>query len=654
MESPPKSHSSGIFGQVAPERLGKYPLLSVIGTGSMGVVYKSYDPQMRCAVALKTIRSELLDDEIENFPARFRIEAQAAGSLTHPGIVRVYEHGEAEGYAYIAMEYVEGHSLRDCFERKVRFNSGQAINILSQLLKALQHAHEHGVWHRDVKPGNILLLSDGQIKVTDFGIARVESVSTPQANTIMGTPGFIAPELYLSDAFDHRIDLFAAGVVFYQLLTGVMPFVGTPEKVMFRVCYETPLPVSVVARQPSLRPFDAVVLKALARSPEDRFASAAEFLEALVLAQAGGGTASADQTVMFARCAPQAAAPATTNETLMLARRPPPGPAPPAAGSDETLISPRRADETLMLPRELWPEDDPSPPRRAAPGPGPAERADKTLMLPRQPGQTGGVPAPDATVMLPREQWPGGGPPRRPGQTGAPSISDETLISPRRSAPTSRLAGADQTLIVPRHAVPDDPNLTIIRAVPAETPATEPLPPLPAAKSDFPEKPPAPPAAASALRAKPSTAAGWNPQALTQIEKQLAQFLGPIARVLVRSATHETSDLVALIQWLAAKISIAPDREAFLRGAGVVSAGSPGRSNSDTRGFVAPAGSGVPLTPDYIARAGQLLAVHLGPIAQILARRAGSQGSSQEQFVATLATHLSDDRERARFLKDLG
>jgi eukaryotic-like serine/threonine-protein kinase len=611
MESPPKSRSSGIFGQVAPERLGKYPLLSVIGTGSMGVVYKSYDPQMRCAVALKTVRSELLDDEIENFSARFRIEALAAGSLTHPGIVRVYEHGEAEGYAYIAMEYVEGHSLRDCFERKVRFNSAQAINILSQLLKALQHAHEHGVWHRDVKPGNILLLSDGQIKVTDFGIARVESLSTPQANTIMGTPGFIAPELYLSEAFDHRIDLFAAGVVFYQLLTGVVPFVGTPEKVMFRVCYETPLPVSVVARQPSLRPFDAVVLKALSRSPEDRFASAAEFLEALVLAQAGGSPG-ADETVMFARRAPQAAAPAITNETLMLARRPPQDPAPPTTGSDETLISPRRADETLMLPRELWPEDLP--------------------------------PAADKTLMLPRERLP----------TVGPSITDETLMSARRSSQTSRLASADQTLMIPRRAVPDDPNLTIIRAIPTETPVTEPLLPLRAAEPEFSEKPPGPPPVTSALRSTPSTTAGWNPQALTQIEKQLAQFLGPIARVLVRTATHETSDLVSLIQWLAAKISIAPDREAFLRGASVVSADSLGRSNSDTKGFIARAGSGLPLTPDYIARAGQLLAVHLGPIAQILARRAAQQGSSQEQFVATLATHLSDDRERARFLKALG
>jgi eukaryotic-like serine/threonine-protein kinase len=161
----------------SPERLGKYPLLGIIGTGSMAVVYKSIDPDIGRAVALKTIRHELLDDEIENFPARLRIEAEAAGSLAHPCIVRTYEYGEADGYAYIAMEYVEGHSLRDCFESQVRFNTEQAINIVSQLLKALQYAHLHGVWHRDVKPANILLVTDGLIKVTDFGIARVESLS---------------------------------------------------------------------------------------------------------------------------------------------------------------------------------------------------------------------------------------------------------------------------------------------------------------------------------------------------------------------------------------------------------------------------------------------------------------------------------------------
>ena len=254
----------------SPERLGKYPLMSIIGTGSMAVVYKSIDPDIGRPVALKTIRRELLDDEIENYPARLRIEAEAGAALVHPCIVKTYEYGEADGYAFIAMEYVEGHSLRDCFESQVRFNTDQAINIISQLLKALQYAHLRGVWHRDVKPANILLVTDGLIKVGDFGIARVESLNLAQTDSIMGTPGYIAPEMYLGEAFDQRIDLFAAGVVFYQLLTGMAPFVGTPEKIMFKVCYETPLPPSVVARQSSLRPFDAVVLKALVRRPEER------------------------------------------------------------------------------------------------------------------------------------------------------------------------------------------------------------------------------------------------------------------------------------------------------------------------------------------------------------------------------------------------
>jgi eukaryotic-like serine/threonine-protein kinase len=506
VESPPNGQAAGTFGQAAPERLGKYPLLSVIGTGSMGIVYKSFDPQIQRPIALKTIRRELLDDEMENFPACFHIEAQAAGGLTHPGIVCVYEYGEAEGYGYIAMEYVEGHSLRDCLERKVRFNTDQAINILAQLLKALQYAHERGVWHRDVKPANILLTSDGQVKITDFGIARVESSNSTQAGgAIMGTPGFIAPEMYLSDEFDHRIDLFAAGVVFYHLLAGVPPFVGTAEKIMLKVCYETPLPASVIARQPSLRPFDAVLFKALARRPEDRFSSAAEFLEALRLAQAGG-----------------------------------------PAGADETVIVSRR-----------------------------------------------------------------------PGAARSGSGEAHHLIQPAST----------------------------------DSPVTEPLPPSQALEPDTENDP------ISQLQSTntPSRAPDWNTQQLTQIEKQLARFVGPIAQVLVRNATHETQDLVSLIQWLAAKIRSAPDREVFLRGTGVITASAAklAHSASDTEVCDAPTEGGTPLTPEYIARASQLLAVHLGPIAKVLAKRAAQPSSSQEQFVAALAAHLSDDRDRAGFLREL-
>jgi serine/threonine-protein kinase len=593
VESPPNSLAEGTFGAAAPERLGRYPLLSVIGTGSMGIVYKSFDPQLSRAVALKTIRRELLDDEMENFSARFRIEAQAAGTLTHPGIVHVYEYGEAEGYAYIAMEYVEGHSLRDCFERQVRFNTEQAINIVAQLLKALQYAHERGVWHRDVKPANILLMSDGQAKVTDFGIARVESVNLAQVDSIMGTPGFIAPEMYLGEEFDQRIDLFAAGVVFYQLLTGMPPFVGTPEKIMFKVCYETPLPVSVVARQPALHPFDAVTLKALARRPEDRFSSAAEFLEALLLAKTGGPV-SADATVMFSR-----------RKTDIPA-------------GDETIIVPRHDAETV----------DPSGP-------------DETVMFAhRLASRPRGA---DETVIVPSRK------------TDTPAAADETRILPRRQAS----AGVDETVIISRGSGADTANLPI-QPFATDTPVTEPFLPLQAfvleptadREPGRPQPQPQPQAAPPNI---PPPAPAWNAEHLAQIEKHLARFVGPIARVLVRGAARETGDPVSLIQRLAAKIGNLPDREAFLRvtGGAAAAAIKMGRSNSDTEYYGGRAEGGSPLTPEYIARASQLLAVQLGPIARILARRAAQPGASQEQFVAALATHLNDDGERARFLKAL-
>jgi eukaryotic-like serine/threonine-protein kinase len=487
----PPTGFAGELTESAPERLGKYPLLGVIGKGSMGVIYKSFDPHIKRPVALKTIRRDLVDGHCtEDFPARFRQEAQAGGGLAHPGIVAVYEYGEHDAYAYMAMEYVEGRSLLDCFEGGVSFSIAQVVDIVSQLLEALQYAHERGVWHRDIKPANILLMSNGRVKVTDFGIARIESSVLTQLGTIMGTPGFIAPEMYLSDSFDHRIDLFAAGVVLYQLLAGTPPFVGSADKVMFKVCYETPLPLSVAGRLPSLRPFDAVVVRALARRPEDRFATAGQFLEALRLAHA------------------------------QLNRGP--------EGPDETLIRPR------------------------------------------------------------------------------PPAAGNSHPSTRESA----------------------------------------------------SQPQSQPPSAAAL-----SATAWNTDELARVEKRLALFVGPVARVMVRRAATKTNDIVSMTLSLAEKINSDKDRDAFLKGVGVRTklAPPPPRPSSleETIG-AAQAGTGNaargsrPLTPEDIVRAAQLLAVRVGPIAHVLAKRAARAGCSREQFIADLAAHLSDDVERAGFLRALG
>jgi serine/threonine protein kinase len=267
---------------VAPERIGNYALLRVIASGAMGILYESVDLQTGWQIALKVLRQDLLNAvDTEGFLAKFRGEARVAADLDHTGIVSVYDYGEEAGYAYIAMEYVEGRSLRDCFERNVAFSIGNSIDIMSQLLEALQYAHEHGVWHRDIKPANVLISHSGQIKVADFGIARTDPSTSYGSEYVMGTPGYIAPESYLSDTFDNRVDVFAAGAVLYQLFTGVPAFVGTAEQIMLQACYEKSLPPSMASGLPALRQYDAIVLRALAKRPEERYSSAAEFREAL-------------------------------------------------------------------------------------------------------------------------------------------------------------------------------------------------------------------------------------------------------------------------------------------------------------------------------------------------------------------------------------
>jgi serine/threonine-protein kinase len=267
-----------------PERLGKYPISDVIGKGAMGIVYRGYDPVIKRPVAIKTIRKELIDDDdkSETLSGRFRREAQAAGTLNHPGIVSVYEYGEDAQYAYIAMEYVEGSSLREYLANGSPFDEHDSVSVMAQLLDALQFAHDHAVWHRDIKPANILVMSNGRIKLTDFGIARIETADRTKTNIIMGTPGYIAPEMYLSGQIDHRVDIFSAGVLFYNLLSGQPPFRGRSEAVMYDVCYHDPPPPSTVDPNRRWTKYDAVVARALEKKPENRYQSAAAFRAAIL------------------------------------------------------------------------------------------------------------------------------------------------------------------------------------------------------------------------------------------------------------------------------------------------------------------------------------------------------------------------------------
>src|SRR5262245_15425410 len=283
-----------------PPQLGKYSVSEVLGRGAMGVVYKGFDPHIRRTVALKTIRRDLIDDDqAATLLARFRNEAQAAGQLSHPGIVGVYEWGEVGEIVFLAMEYVAGNSLREYFNRGTRFESGDTVSIMVQLLDALQYAHEQGVWHRDIKPANLIIMGNGKLKIADFGIARIETSNLTQAGAIMGTPGYMAPEQYSGPSVDWRADIFSAGVVMYQLLTGARPFIGSAESIAYKICHVDPVLPSETDPGRCTAQFDAVAMKAIAKKPEDRYQNAHAFREAVLAAfSAPASPAVSEETII--------------------------------------------------------------------------------------------------------------------------------------------------------------------------------------------------------------------------------------------------------------------------------------------------------------------------------------------------------------------
>jgi serine/threonine-protein kinase len=290
-----------------PQTLGKYEVRREIGQGGMGVVYEGYDPLIERRVALKVVRSAQFEASLEEeLLARLRREAQAAGRLSHPNIVSVYDYGEEAGpsgegrasrSAWIAMEFVEGRELESHFEKHERFPLAEVARIMGELLDALQYSHERGVVHRDIKPANIMLLGNGAVKVADFGIARVESSTLTQVGTVMGSPSHMSPEQFMGQTVDARSDIYSAGVVLYQLLTADLPFSGSFTAVMHKVLNEQPtLPSALNVQAP--RPLDAVIRRAMAKRPEDRYQSAAEFKRAIGEALSAGRETLPDATVV--------------------------------------------------------------------------------------------------------------------------------------------------------------------------------------------------------------------------------------------------------------------------------------------------------------------------------------------------------------------
>jgi eukaryotic-like serine/threonine-protein kinase len=269
-------------------RLGRYDIVRVLGQGAMGVVYEARDPNLGRRVAIKTVRvAGMPAEEALDYEKRFDTEARSAGRLQHPNIVSVYDsanHEDAYGKtAYIVMEFVEGEDVKHILDKGLRFSLQQIVGIMDDLLTALDVAHRNKIIHRDIKPANMILTREGRIKLTDFGVARIQDTgeATKTQGSTVGTLKYMSPEQVAGRGVDASSDLFSAGIVLYQLLTGLRPFDGDGYlDIVSKIVKQNPMPPShlVGALPPGL---DAVVAKALAKSKLERFTDAASFAQAL-------------------------------------------------------------------------------------------------------------------------------------------------------------------------------------------------------------------------------------------------------------------------------------------------------------------------------------------------------------------------------------
>jgi serine/threonine-protein kinase len=284
---------------------GRYRLLGRIGSGGMADVWCAEDTMLNRRVALKFLHDRFAQDA--QFVERFRREASSAAGLQHPNVVSVFDRGEVDGSHYIAMEYVEGAALKDLIDRGL--SVGEAVEIVRQVLAGARYAHAKGIVHRDLKPQNVLLDAEGRARVTDFGIARAGASEITQTGSVLGTAQYLSPEQAQGLEVTAASDMYSVGVMLYEALTGRVPFEGdSPVTVALKQVSERPRPPSELNPQVP-RALDAVVLKALAKDPANRFASANEFLAALDAAEADPSGAALGDTASYEAVAAAAGAP---------------------------------------------------------------------------------------------------------------------------------------------------------------------------------------------------------------------------------------------------------------------------------------------------------------------------------------------------------
>jgi eukaryotic-like serine/threonine-protein kinase len=308
------------------DQIGRYKIVGKIGQGGTSHVWKGFDAALDRHVAIKTISADMADDP--TLQKRFKREAESAAGLNHPHIITIYDFGQEQDKLYMAMELLEGVDLKQAIGQGRLKSLDDKLEIMSQICDGLAFAHAHDIVHRDLKPANLFLLPDGQVKIMDFGLARVSGSDMTRTGMAMGTPHYMSPEQVRGEHVDFRSDVFALGCVFYEILTGKKPFdADSIHSVLYKVMQEEPKPVRELS--PDLPPVLQQVLdKAMAKRPEERFQSAVEFGEVLDRAQEAISTGRGDERLPG--LVPPSAAPASAAGT---SARHAPSPAASPAGA---------------------------------------------------------------------------------------------------------------------------------------------------------------------------------------------------------------------------------------------------------------------------------------------------------------------------------
>ncbi|MGE5414211.1 MAG: serine/threonine-protein kinase, partial [Syntrophomonadaceae bacterium] len=386
----------------AGSRLGRFQIASVLGQGAMGVVYLAHDPEIGRSVAIKTVRPESVGESGPDVEARFLREAKLAGRLQHPNIVTIYDVGREGGVCFIAMEHVDGRPLTRLIGSGDALSLSAKIGIVRQVAEALGHAHERGVLHRDVKPGNILVGRDGRVKVTDFGIGKFTEASTSnltRAGHMIGSPAYMSPEQVKGEKLDGRSDLFSLGVVLYELLTGARPFPGESiTTLVYQILHTEPRdPLEWNSRLPVAT--RAVIARLLAKSPGDRPPDARAFIGELSRIEKIQRESEMTRRVV---AGPGAAATAPASVSTVAATPPdrgapgPSAPPPPRRSAMPVLLALVAAlvAVTLLLLRE---RREPVPAAATAPSPRAAraaEAAPTSIPSPEPPPTPAPQPSP--------------------------------------------------------------------------------------------------------------------------------------------------------------------------------------------------------------------------------------------------------------------